>query len=84
MLKVGRKRKRKERKNDKKHTNSIADSSSRFSASCLIACVPETLPRSQENEIQDTFDLRILCQEQSHDPPSQKETLLTRFQMKIR
>ena len=79
ILKVGKKRKK-----DKKHTKlDCQDSSSRFSASCWFR-VPETSPRSQENKIQDTFDLWILCQEQSRDPPSRKETLLTRFQTQMR
>ena len=77
--KVGKKRKK-----DKKHTKlDCQDSSSRFSASCWLR-VPETSPRSKENKIQDTFDIWILCQEQLRNPPSGKETLLTRFQTQMR
>ena len=56
MLKVGRKRKRKERQKDKKHTNLIARIRARVSRPAVsFACLK--LPRSQENKIQDTFDL---------------------------
>ena len=83
MLKVGRKRKRIERKKDKKHTNSTARIRARDSQPAVsFACLKRH--HAIKKTIQDTFDLWILRYEQSRDPPSEKETLLTRFQMKIK
>ena len=54
MLKVGRKRNRKERTKDKKHTNSIA-ARIRARASRPVVNFACLKPRSQENKIQDTL-----------------------------
>ena len=75
MLKVGRKRKRKERKEGKKHTNSISRIRARASRPAVsFACL-----RLHHAAKKTKYKTRLIS-----DPPSEKDTLLTRFQMQIR
>ena len=64
-------KKKRKKDRDKKHTNSTARIGARASWPAVsFACLK--LHYAAKNKTQDTFDLRILCQEQSRDPPSEK------------
>ena len=90
MLKVGSKRKRKERtkEREKAHKLDCQDSSSHFFAYCLLR-LPETSPRSQGNKSK-TSRVRSLNVGINHAThrlnkknKQKKKTLLTRLQMQI-
>ena len=85
MLKVGRKRKRKETKKEgqKAHKFDCQDACSRFSASWLIASRAWNFTTQPKNEIWDTFD-NIMSWTITRPTVWKKKTLLTPFQMKLR
>ena len=85
MLKVGgkkEKKRRRERKKEKKHTDSIARIRVRVSPPTVsFACLKL---HHTAKKTRDTFDRWMGIMSRSRDPPSEKETLLTRFLMQIK
>ena len=85
MLKVGRKRKRKERKTKNTQTQlpgfELALLDQLFNS---FACLKLHHAAKKTKYKTRSISEYLICQEQSRDPPSEKETLLTRFQMKIK
>ena len=78
----GKEKQKKER--EKAHKLDCQDSSSRFSVSCWLRVPSKLHQAAKGKKIQDTFDLWILCRDQSRDPLSLKKTLLMLFQMQIK
>ena len=83
MLKSWKERKIKERKRKSTQTR-LPGFELALLSQLLASRAFETSPSSQGKKIQDTFDLWILCRDQSRDPLSLKKTLLMLFQMQIK